>query len=53
MKTVAIIQARVGSCEGDNFHLSDVVDLLEREPEIIKPNQHLVEGQYYRAVLEE
>ncbi|MBZ5666752.1 MAG: glycosyltransferase family protein [Acidobacteriia bacterium] len=35
------------------FHLSDIVDLLEREPEIIKPNEHLVEGQHYRAVLEE
>jgi spore coat polysaccharide biosynthesis protein SpsF len=40
-------------CEGNIFHLSDVVDLLRREPEIIKPNEHLAEGQHYRAVLEE
>jgi spore coat polysaccharide biosynthesis protein SpsF len=40
-------------CENKIFHLSDVVDLLSREPEIIKPNEHLVEGQHYRAVLEE
>jgi spore coat polysaccharide biosynthesis protein SpsF (cytidylyltransferase family) len=40
-------------CEGKIFHLADVVDLLEREPEIIKPNLHLVEDQHYRAVLEE
>jgi len=39
--------------EGNIFHLSDIVDLLRREPEIIKPNEHLVEGQHYRAVLEE
>ena len=35
------------------FHLADVVDLLRLEPEIIKANEHLVEGQHYRAVLEE
>ena len=35
------------------FHLSDIVGLLEREPEIIKANEHLVEGPHYRAVLEE
>jgi spore coat polysaccharide biosynthesis protein SpsF len=40
-------------CEGNIFHLADVIDLLAREPEIIKPNEHLVEGQHYRAVLEE
>jgi spore coat polysaccharide biosynthesis protein SpsF len=40
-------------CEGNVFHLSDVIDLLEREPELIKPNEHLIEGQHYRAVLEE
>ncbi|MFZ0799666.1 MAG: glycosyltransferase family protein [Terriglobales bacterium] len=40
-------------CEGNVFHLSDVVGLLQREPEIIKPNEHLVEGPHYRAVLEE
>jgi spore coat polysaccharide biosynthesis protein SpsF len=40
-------------CEDNIFHLADVVDLLRREPEIIKPNQHLAEGQHYRAVLEE
>jgi len=39
--------------EGNIFHLRDIVDLLQREPEIIKPNEHLVEGQHYRAVLEE
>jgi spore coat polysaccharide biosynthesis protein SpsF len=39
--------------EGNIFHLSDVIDLLQRQPEIIKPNEHLVEGQHYRAVLEE
>jgi len=40
-------------CEDNIFHLADVVDLLKREPEIIKPNEHLAEGQHYRAVLEE
>ena len=40
-------------CEGNIFHLADVVDLLGREPEIIKPNEDLIEGQHYRAVLEE
>jgi spore coat polysaccharide biosynthesis protein SpsF len=40
-------------CDSNIFHLADVVDLLQREPEIIKPNEHLVEGQHYRAVLEE
>jgi spore coat polysaccharide biosynthesis protein SpsF len=39
--------------EGNIFHLADVVDLLDREPEIVRPNEHLVEGQHYRAVLEE
>jgi spore coat polysaccharide biosynthesis protein SpsF len=39
--------------EGNIFHLSDVVALLHREPEIIKPNEHLVEGHHYRTVLEE
>ena len=39
--------------EHDIFHLADIVDLLGREPEIIKPNEHLIEGQHYRAVLEE
>ncbi len=39
--------------EGNIFHLSDIVDLLDREPEIIKTNEHLVGGQHYRAVLEE
>jgi len=38
---------------GNIFHLADVVDLLQREPETIKPNEHLIEGQHYRAVLEE
>ena len=40
-------------CEGSIFHLADVVDLLAREPEITKPNEDLIEGQHYRAVLEE
>jgi spore coat polysaccharide biosynthesis protein SpsF len=40
-------------CEGNIFHLKDIFDLLKREPEIIKPNEHLIEGQHYRAVLEE
>lgn len=39
--------------ENEVFHLADIVDLLQREPEIMKPNEHLVEGQHYRAVLEE
>jgi spore coat polysaccharide biosynthesis protein SpsF (cytidylyltransferase family) len=39
--------------EGDVFHLADIVDLLQRKPEIIKPNEHLIEGEHYRAVLEE
>jgi spore coat polysaccharide biosynthesis protein SpsF len=39
--------------DGDVFHLADVVDLLGREPEIMKPNAHLAQGQHYRAVLEE
>lgn len=39
--------------EGDVFHLSDIVALLDRTPEITKPNEHLVEGEHYRAVLEE
>jgi len=39
--------------EGNIFHLADVVDLLCREPEIMKANEHLVNGQHYRAVLEE
>jgi len=39
--------------EGNIFHLADIVDLLGREPEIMKPNEHLVKGQHYRAVLEE
>jgi len=39
--------------DGNIFHLSDVVDLLAREPEIIKPNEHLAEGHHYRAVLED
>lgn len=39
--------------EGNTFHLSDIIDLLNREPEIVKPNEHLVEGPHYRAVLEE
>ena len=39
--------------EGNIFHLADIVDLLGREPDIIKPNEHLIEGQHYRAVLED
>jgi len=39
--------------EGDIFHLTDIVDLLGRDPEIIKPNEDLIEGQHYRAVLED
>jgi len=39
--------------EGDIFHLADIVDLLGRDPEIIKPNEHLIEGSHYRAVLED
>ena len=39
--------------EGNIFHLADIVDLLGRDPEIIKPNEHLIEGQHYRAVLED
>ena len=39
--------------EGNIFHLADIVDLLGREPDIIKPNEHLIEGEHYRAVLED
>jgi spore coat polysaccharide biosynthesis protein SpsF (cytidylyltransferase family) len=39
--------------EGNIFHLADIVDLLGRDPEIIKPNEHLIEGEHYRAVLED
>jgi spore coat polysaccharide biosynthesis protein SpsF len=40
-------------CEANTFHLTDIVDLVGRDPEVIKPNQHLVEAQHYRSVLEE
>jgi len=40
-------------CEGTIFNLADIVDLLGREPDIIKPNEHLIEGEHYRAVLED
>jgi spore coat polysaccharide biosynthesis protein SpsF len=39
--------------EGNIFHLADIVDLVGRDPEIIKPNEHLIEGQHYRGVLED
>lgn len=39
--------------EGEVFHLADIIDLLQRKPEIIKPNEHLIEGEHHRAVFEE
>jgi len=35
------------------FKLSEVMDLLNRNPQLLKLNQHLIEAQNYRAVLEE
>jgi spore coat polysaccharide biosynthesis protein SpsF len=35
------------------FKLSEVMDLLNRNPQLLKLNQHLIETQNYRAVLEE
>jgi spore coat polysaccharide biosynthesis protein SpsF len=40
-------------CDANIFHFTDVVDLIGRDPEVIKPNEHLVEVPHYRAVLEE